>query len=86
MSQILENTAQSVAQAVRAFAEAHGILGVSSPIDALADHITRLSGDEIGELDETQLLLIALRRKGYLDKEEAMKVQAAYLAEKRLAL
>lgn len=52
----------------------------------MAEHFTRLSNDRVDELDETQLLIIALRRARVIDKNDAMKLQAAYLAENRLAV
>ncbi len=86
MTLIVDHDTVDVASRVRSMAEEYGISYTETPIDVLAEHLTRLSGDEVTELDSTQQLLIALRRAGSLDKFEAMKLQAAYLAEKKLAL
>jgi hypothetical protein len=48
--------------------------------DTLADHITRLAGDDV-ELDEIEYLLIALQRGGYLSRSELVRLQANYLNE-----
>ena len=46
--------------------------------DVLGGHVTRLTGDVV-ELDETQLLLLALRRAGHLTSQEAIALLGAYL-------
>lgn len=71
---------------VGALAAANDVSWIRIPVDALAEHFTRLSDEQVDELDETQLLIIALRRAGVLDKNEAMKLQASYLAENRFAV
>jgi hypothetical protein len=48
--------------------------------DALADHITRLAGDDVA-LDEIEQLLVALQRSGHLTRIEMVKLQARYLRE-----
>ena len=63
---------------IHALAQKHQVTYKQTATDILAGHFTRLSGDEV-ELDETQLLLLALRRAGYINGFDAMRIQAAYL-------
>ena len=86
MTLIVDHDTADIASKVRSMAEKSGVSYIETPIDVLAEHLTRLSGDEVTELDSTQQLLIALKRAGSLDKFQAMKLQAAYLAEKQLAI
>lgn len=55
---------------------------IDTPLSNLADQITALSGDNVPPLDDTQRLLSALRRAGFLDKHETMRLQALYLNRK----
>ena len=48
--------------------------------DALAHHITRLSGDDV-EFDEIVELLIALQKAGHVSRTELIRLQASYLRE-----
>ncbi len=81
-----QSSTNTVDQVVREMAKRHGVDPVRTPVDALAAHFTHLSGDEPRDLDETQHLIIALRRAGFLSKIDAMKLQARHLAEKKLAV
>jgi hypothetical protein len=72
----------SVSARIRKMAEEHGVAYVRTARDALANHITRLAGDDL-HLDEIEQLLIALQRSGYLSRVEMVKLQAAYLREAR---
>jgi hypothetical protein len=67
-----------IADAICALAGRHGVTYTQTDTDVLAQHITRLSGDDV-ELDDTELLLIALQRAGYLTGAEATLLQADYL-------
>jgi hypothetical protein len=51
--------------------------------DVLANHITRLSSDDV-ELDEVEQLLIALQRAGHLSRAEMVRLQVSYLREAKL--
>lgn len=86
MSLIISQETSDISSLVRSLAAANEINCIRTPVDALAEHFTRLSDDQVDELDETQLLIIALRRAGVINKNDAMKLQAAYLAENRLAV
>jgi hypothetical protein len=79
-----ENDRQNAAaSAIRALAERHDVEYEQTSTDVLADHITRLSGDDV-ELDDTELLLIALQRAGHLSRSQAVLMQADYLRQARL--
>jgi uncharacterized protein YajQ (UPF0234 family) len=69
--------------AIRALAERYDVAYEQTSTDVLADHITRLSGDDV-ELDDTELLLIALQRAGHLSRSQAVLMQADYLRQARL--
>ena len=72
-----------VATAIRVMAERHHVAYVPTANDALADHITRLAGDQ-GELDEVEQMLIALQRAGHLTRVDLVRLQAQYLREAKL--
>lgn len=86
MSLIIGKVTSDISMLVRSLATANEVNCIRTPVDALAEHFTRLSDDRLDELDETQLLITALRRAGAIDKNDALKLQAAYLAENRLAV
>ena len=65
---------------IRELARKHHVRYVRTGNDTLADHITRLAGDDV-ELDEIEYLLIALQRGGYLSRSELVRLQANYLNE-----
>lgn len=73
-----------VATEIKSLAQELGIAYVATSADVLANHFTRLSDNDVPDLDETQMLLLAFRRAGYLDKFEMMRLQAAYLAQKHI--
>ena len=64
----------AVADRIREMAQEHHVTYVRTPRDALAHHITRLSGDDV-ELDDIEQLLIALQRSGHLSRIEMVKLQ-----------
>ena len=63
---------------IRALAERYQVHYVPTNSDVLAQHITRLSGDDV-VFDETERLLIALQRAGHLSRTDAVLLQAEYL-------
>jgi hypothetical protein len=69
---------QDVATLVRDLALKHHVSYKETASDVLAGHITRLSDDDV-ELDKTQLLLLALRRAGYVSSSQALQLLGAYL-------
>ena len=70
----------NVKATIRALAERHQVAYKAGDTDELAHHITRLSGDDV-VFDETELLLIALRRAGHLSPADAVVPQADYLRQ-----
>ncbi len=67
---------------IRNLARRHEVAYARTKNDALADHITRLAGDDV-QLDEVEQLLIALQRGGHLSRMEVVRLQAKYLRESR---
>jgi hypothetical protein len=70
----------ATAARIRNLARKYGVTYVRTQRDALANHITRLAGDNV-ELDEIEQLLIALQRAGHLSRVEIVRLQANYLRE-----
>jgi hypothetical protein len=50
--------------------------------DILAQHITRLSGDDVA-FDPVENTIVALQRAGILSRIQAVRLQARYLRESR---
>jgi hypothetical protein len=67
---------------IRNLAQKYRVAYIQTSNDALAHHITRLSGDDV-ELDEIEQLLIALQRGGHLTRMEMVQLQASYLGESK---
>jgi hypothetical protein len=72
---------RSVAEEIRALARQHGVVYEPTPLDELGNAITRLAGDDV-ELDETQLLLVALVRAGVLTKEKSASLRVMHIRAK----
>jgi hypothetical protein len=70
----------NAAAAIRALAERYNVVYRPTTTDAWAQHVTRLAGDDV-ELDDTELLLIALQRAGHISRTDAVLLQADYLAQ-----
>jgi hypothetical protein len=68
---------------IHALARVHGVVYELEPLDDLADAFTRLAGDDV-ELDDTELLLLALERAGCLSTKEADRLHVAYLEQRSL--
>jgi hypothetical protein len=73
-------TANSTAALIRDMAAKHDVTYVPTQSDLLANHITRLSSDNV-KLDEVEYLLIALQRAGHITRDEVVQLQARYLRE-----
>jgi hypothetical protein len=81
MSGVAETlTASSTAALIRDMAAKHNVAYVATRSDLLANDITRLSSDNV-RLDEVECMLIALQRAGYIDRNQAIHLQARYLRE-----
>lgn len=80
MSTVVDKT--DIAKSVRDLADQYEIDCSQTATDLLAGHFTRLCGDDVKPLDETQYLLVALRRAGHIKGPEFIELQAAYLRQK----
>jgi hypothetical protein len=73
-------TASSTAALIREMAARYKVSYVHTQSDLLANHITRLSSDNV-ELDEIECMLIALQRAGHITRDQLVHLQACYLRE-----
>ncbi|MDA9537744.1 hypothetical protein ACM41_16560 [Bradyrhizobium sp. CCBAU 21362] len=64
-------------------ASANNVAVVVSSNDMFAQHVTRLSGDEV-TFDDVENTIVALQRAGILSRVQAVRLQARYLRENRL--
>lgn len=78
--QVNEIPVTGVRQFILDLAEAHNVTYVETPLDSLANVITRLSDDEV-HLDEVENLLIALERAGIIPSGNVMPIHVNYLKE-----
>jgi hypothetical protein len=78
--EISEIPTQGLAQYVAELARAHGITYSRTPDDALAEIITHLSDDDVAT-DETEDLLVALKRASIIDAETLVQLLGSYLDE-----
>jgi hypothetical protein len=76
---------QVLASGLRAYivalAKRHGVTYTKTPCDQLAEVITNLSDDDV-EMDDVELLLIALERAGIVPSEQVVPLHVNYLREK----
>jgi hypothetical protein len=73
-------TASSTAALIREMAARFRVSYVPTQSDLLANHITRLSSDDV-KLDEIECMLIALQRAGHVTRDRLVHLQARYLRE-----
>ena len=73
---------QDVSQYVAAMAQRHGIVYTKTGGDALAEIITRLSDDDV-HTDETEDLLVALKRAGVIDGPTMISLLGQHLDARR---
>lgn len=66
---------------ISSLATLHGVSYVKTRYDCLAELITQLSDDDV-EMDEKELLLIALERAGIIQSEDVVPLHINYLREK----
>lgn len=74
----------SAKQMVLDLAHQHGVSYVRTQDDALADVITRLTGDVV-VTDEIEDLIVELKRAGAIDEKTMVQLLGRYLAEKKSA-
>ena len=67
---------------IATLAKEHGVSFARTGSDALADVITRLADDEV-VTDETEDLIVALRRADVIDGPTMVSLLGSYLDEKR---
>jgi len=65
---------------IRRLAERNHVDYLQTANDVLANHISRLAGDDV-ELDLIEQMVIALQRAGHLSRVQAVRLQARYLRE-----
>ena len=70
-----------LADFVKNLAHSHGVRYVRSGIDDLADVITRLSDDEV-VTDETEDLIVELKRSKVIDSSTMVSLLGNYLDER----
>jgi hypothetical protein len=73
----------SAKERIFALARAHKVAYRPNALDDLGDAFTRLAGDDV-ELDDTELLLLALERAGCVSTEEADRLHVAYIRQRYL--
>jgi hypothetical protein len=78
MARALRHSDPTPEQVIRALAMQHGVVAERTATDAMADTITRLSGDDVVH-DEIEDLVVAMRRKGIITSEQATSLYGDYL-------
>jgi hypothetical protein len=71
----------SARERILALARAHSVAYRPNALDDLGNAITRLSGDDV-ELDDIELLLLALERAGCVSTDEADDLHIAYMRQR----
>jgi hypothetical protein len=71
----------SAREKILSLARAHGVVYQPNPLDDLGNAITRLAGDDV-QLDDTELLLLALEREGYVSHQEANHLHLTYMRQR----
>ena len=64
---------------ILALACKYGVAYKAMPLDKLGEVMSRLAGDDV-ELDDTELLLLALERAGHLSAKDANRLHVAYMS------
>lgn len=67
---------------IRRLAMANNVAVAVSANDVFAQHVTRLSGDDVS-FDPIENTIVALQRAGILNRVQAVRLQARYLRESR---
>ncbi|QHO77890.1 hypothetical protein ACH79_40190 [Bradyrhizobium sp. CCBAU 051011] len=70
------------AEVIQRLAAANNVAVVVTANDVFAQHVTRLSGDDVN-FDPIENTIVALQRAGILDRVQAVRLQARYLRESR---
>lgn len=72
---------KGVSEFIVDLATSHGVNYTKTSYDELAETITNLSDDDV-EMDDVELLLIALERAGVIGSEYVVPLHVNYLREK----
>jgi hypothetical protein len=67
---------------IQRLAVANNVAVAVTSNDVFAQHVTRLSGDDV-TFDAIENTIVALQRAGILDRVQAVRLQARYLRESR---
>jgi len=78
MARALRHSDLTPEEVIRTLARQHGIAAERTATDAIADTITRLSGDDVTH-DEVEDLVVNMRRKGIITSEQATSLYGDYL-------
>lgn len=78
MARALRHSDPTPEQIIRTLARKHGVVVERTATDAMADTITRLSGDDVIH-DEVEDLVVTMRRKGVITSEQATTLYGDYL-------
>jgi len=73
---------KNLAEYISELARKHGVKYVRTASDALAEVITRLSGDDVTS-DNTEDIIVALKRADVIDGPTMISLLGSYLDEKR---
>lgn len=72
----------ATARVIQNLAERNHIVYQLTATDRLANHITRLAGDDV-DFDAIEQMLIGLQRVGRISRVQMVRLQARYLRESR---
>ncbi|MFJ4432363.1 hypothetical protein ACIPZG_15480 [Pseudomonas sp. NPDC089395] len=75
-----KNRDASISSQVHSLARRHGVTGDKDHVSDLATTITRLSGDAVA-LETFERMLVSLKKKGILSKQQILQLEARYLRE-----
>ena len=81
MDDITTRKILSPREEIFALARAHSVSYQPTALDHLGNAITRLAGDDV-QLDDAQLLLLALLRANVITKEVSADLRARYIRAK----
>lgn len=71
-----------MARFVANLARKHGVVAVRTRLDAFAEKLTELSGDEV-RLDETEIMLTRLAERGVITSREMSSLMLNHIREKK---
>ena len=81
MDDLSSDKLRSAKEEILALARKHGVAYSPTELDRLANAMAQLAGDDV-ELDDPELLVLALRRAGDITSAEAARLHGEYLRAK----